>query len=68
MFDYDSNVEIQIFDLKGTLLYDFKDTNAFYGKEMRIDVAFNRGKGELFILKMITNKETIIKKVISSNY
>jgi hypothetical protein len=68
MFDYDSNVEIQIFDLKGTLLYEFKDTNAFYGKEMRIDVIFNRGKGEIFVLKMVTNKETIIKKVISSNY
>ena len=68
MFDYDSNVDIQIFDVKGSLLYEFKDTNAYYGKEIRIDITFNHGKGELFILKLVTNKETIIKKVISSNY
>jgi len=68
MFDYDSNVEIQIFDIKGALLYEYKDTEAYYGKEFKIDVTFNRGQGEMFILKLITNKETIIKKVVSSNF
>lgn len=68
MFDYDTNVEIQIFDVKGALVYEFKDTNAYFGKEMRIDINFNHGRGELFILKLVTNKETIIKKIISSNY
>ncbi len=68
MFDYESNVEIQIFDIKGALLYEFKDTEAFYGKELKIDVAFNHGQGEMFILKLVTNKETIIKKIISASY
>ncbi len=68
LFGYDSNVEIQILDTKGSLLYEFKDTNAYYGKEMRIDVSFAHRKGELFILKMITSKETIVKKLISTNY
>ncbi|MFN7044995.1 MAG: T9SS type A sorting domain-containing protein, partial [Flavobacterium sp.] len=67
-FNYDSDVEIQIFDTKGTLLYNFKDTDAYFGKEVRIDASFNRGKGELFIIKLVTDKETVIKKVISSNY
>ncbi|MCW1147968.1 hypothetical protein OJ995_07025, partial [Flavobacterium sp. TH16-21] len=68
LFEYYSSVEIQIFNSKGVLLYEFKDNDAYYGKEMRIDVNFNYGKGELFIIKLVTNKESIILKLISSNY
>ena len=66
-FNYDSAVDIQIYDTKGSLLYQFKDTDAYFGKEMKIDVNFNHAGGELYILKLMTNKEVVTYKIVSGN-
>ena len=66
-FDYASNVEIQIFDTKGTLVYQYNDKDAYFGKEMKININFNHAGGEIYILKLITNKGVITNKMISGN-
>ena len=66
-FNYESNVDIQIFDTKGSLLYEYKDTDAYFGKELKLDINFNHAGGELFILKLMTSKEVITHKIFSAN-
>ncbi|WP_164974500.1 T9SS type A sorting domain-containing protein, partial [Flavobacterium amnicola] len=64
-FDYPSDVKIQIFDTKGTLLQSENDTNPYLNKELSIRPKFNRGEGQMFFVKVITEKGVSIKKVIS---
>ncbi|MFC7772244.1 hypothetical protein, partial [Flavobacterium sp. GCM10027622] len=64
-FDYTSDVKIQIFDTKGSLLMTESDTDAYPNKEISIRPSFNRGDGQLFFVKLITNRGVSIKKVIS---
>ncbi len=64
-FDYSSEVKIQIFDTKGTLLQYENDTNSYLNKEVSIRPKFNRGEGQMFFVKVITDKGVSIKKVIS---
>ena len=64
-FDYKSDVKIEIFDAKGTLLMTESDTDAYPNKEISIRPRFNRGDGQLFFVKLVTDKGMSIKKVIS---
>ncbi len=66
-FDYDSSVTIQIYDIKGTLLYQFEDKDVYFGKELKIDLNFNHSGGELYILKLMTTKEVVTRKIVSGN-
>ncbi|WP_169051639.1 hypothetical protein, partial [Flavobacterium sp. H122] len=66
-FDYKSDVSIQLFDAKGSLLMLDRDSNPFYNKEVSIRPAFNRGRGQLFFIKVMTNRGMSIKKVLSGN-
>ena len=64
-FDYKSDVKIEIFDSKGSLLMTENDTDAYFNKEISVRPRFNRGDGQLFFVKLITNQGVSIKKVIS---
>jgi hypothetical protein len=64
-FDYKSDVKIEIFDAKGTLLMTERDTDAYPNKEISIRPRFNRGDGQLFFVKLVTDKGMSIKKVLS---
>jgi hypothetical protein len=65
-FDYKSEVKIQIFDTKGSLLQFENDTNPYLNKEISIRPRFNRGEGQMFFIKVITDRGVSIKKVLSS--
>ncbi|MES2813047.1 MAG: HYR domain-containing protein, partial [Bacteroidota bacterium] len=64
-FNYKSDVSIQLFDTKGALLMTERDNNPFLNKEITIRPRFNRGEGQMFFIKVITNRGVSIKKVIS---
>jgi hypothetical protein len=66
--DYDSLIKVQIFDIKGALIYQLNDIDTKQNHEIRVEPTFNKGKGEMYIVKVITDREVIIKKVISSQY
>ena len=65
-FDYQSDVQIQIFDTKGALLMTQDDTNTYQNKEVTITPKFKKGKNQLYFVKVITNKEMSIKKILSN--
>ena len=67
LFDSDSVVEIQIFDMKGALVFKYKDSEVYSGKEVNLNLPFKHAGGEIYFIKMITNQETIIKKIVSNN-
>ena len=64
-FNYKSDVNIQMFDTKGALLMTERDNSPFFNKEITIRPRFNRGEGQMFFIKVITNRGVSIKKVIS---
>jgi hypothetical protein len=66
--DYDSLIKVQIFDIKGSLIYQLNDIDTKQNHEIRVEPTFNKGKGEMYIVKVITDREVIIKKVISSQF
>jgi len=41
------------------------DNSPYEGKEMKLDTAAMRGEGQLFFIKVITEKGFMMKKVIS---
>ncbi|TGD56995.1 HYR domain-containing protein [Flavobacterium humi] len=66
-FDYKTNVTIQIFDIRGSLLQTVDDNNAYLDKEVSITPRFNMGEGQLFFVKIITNKGVSTQKIVSQN-
>ena len=66
-FDYKTDVDLQMYDAKGMLLLREVDRNAYKGKQVTLRPKFNVGKGQLFFVKMITNRGVVVKKVYSKN-
>ncbi|WP_345010361.1 T9SS type A sorting domain-containing protein, partial [Christiangramia aestuarii] len=67
-FDYTSNkVEIQVYDLSGRLLRTYADKKVTKGdtKELAIDFALKAN--QVYIIRMVTDREVITKNVVSSN-
>ncbi len=65
-FDYESPVDIQVFNARGQLLLNQTDNNAYKGKEMKIEFPLIYQKGEIFFIRIETNKGYIIKNIVSS--
>ena len=65
-FDYKTDVLIQVFDSRGRLLLNTTDKDAYKGKEMKIDFPLSHQKGEIFFIRVETNKEHSIKNISSS--
>jgi hypothetical protein len=63
-FKYKSDVEIQIFDLRGNLVKSQKEKNAEFGKITEINADFVRGK-QMYIIKVTTNQGVYTKNVVS---
>ncbi|SEP54681.1 Ig-like domain-containing protein [Flavobacterium urocaniciphilum] len=65
-FDYKSPVEIQVFDSRGTLLFSKYDSDTYKGKELLIDFPLTHQKGEVFFIRIETNRGHILKNIVSS--
>ncbi|MEW5676462.1 HYR domain-containing protein [Flavobacterium enshiense] len=64
-FNYQSKARIEVFDAKGMYLMSFDDPDAYYGKEVTLEPTFNTGEGQMFFIKLITDRGVSMKKVIS---
>ncbi|UOK43613.1 MULTISPECIES: HYR domain-containing protein [Flavobacterium] len=64
-FDYHSKARIEVYDAKGIFVMSYDDADAYFNKEVRLDVNFNQGEGQIFIIKVITDKEVGTKRIIS---
>ncbi len=65
-FDYETDVLIQVFDSRGRLLLSTTDKDVYKGKEMKIDFPLTHQKGELFFIRVETNRGHYIKNISSS--
>jgi hypothetical protein len=65
-FDYESDVKIEVFNAQGILIISKMDTNSYLNKEIVLDLKLNKGKEQVYVVKVTTNKESIVKKVMSS--
>jgi hypothetical protein len=65
-FDYVSDVKIEVFNSRGISVLAKTDSGSYLNKEITLDLHANKGKEQVYIVKVTTNRETITKKVISS--
>ncbi len=66
-FDYNSPVQVEVYDLKGALIQKANDVNGNMNKEYKIDLSNVRESGQIYILKVTTNRGSEIKKIVSAN-
>nr|WP_315232974.1 T9SS type A sorting domain-containing protein [uncultured Flavobacterium sp.] len=65
-FDYVSDVKIEVFDSQGISVLSKADANGFLNKEVTLDLKLNRGRDQVYVVKVTTNRGSSIKKVISA--
>ena len=63
-FDYSSDVKIEIFNSNGVLILSKNDANGYFDKEITLN--FNSNNKQFYLVKVTTNRESIIKKILSS--
>ncbi|TDE41855.1 T9SS type A sorting domain-containing protein [Flavobacterium rhamnosiphilum] len=65
-FDYKSDVKIEVFDSQGISVLSKTDANSYLNKEVTLDLKLNRGRDQVYVVKVTTNRGSSTKKVISS--
>ena len=65
-FDYVSDVSIQIFDMRGQLLRTYRDYAITAGSVTTINVDFAVSANQMYIVKLITDRESLVKQITSS--
>jgi hypothetical protein len=65
-FDYTTDVKIEVFNAQGISVLSKTDTNSYLNKEIALDLKFNRGKEQLYLVKVTTNRGSTTKKIMSS--
>ncbi|MFV5695701.1 T9SS type A sorting domain-containing protein [Flavobacterium sp. LB3P122] len=65
-FDYASDVKIEVFNAQGISILSKIDTNVYLNKEITLDLRMNKGKEQVYVVKVTTNRGSSVKKVISS--
>jgi hypothetical protein len=64
-FDYQSKARVEIFDAKGMFVMAYDDADAYFNKEVQLNTTFNHGEGQMFFVKVITDRAVSTKKVVS---
>ncbi|RIA09017.1 putative repeat protein (TIGR01451 family) [Flavobacteriaceae bacterium MAR_2010_72] len=63
-FEYDTDVTIEVFDIKGALVKTKKKHNYRSGSNEKLKLDFSRHDNQLYFVKIGTNREQFVKKVI----
>ncbi|NOY47747.1 MAG: HYR domain-containing protein, partial [Chlorobi bacterium] len=65
-FKFDTDVTIEVYDTKGLLVLRKEVKGYSKGSDMTLPLNLN-GADQLYYVKLITNRGTVIKKIVSSN-
>jgi hypothetical protein len=65
-FEYTSDVQIDIFNMRGNHLRTYNDKNVTKGSVTNLQVDFALKANQMYILKVTTDRETFVKQIISS--
>ncbi|MBP8158332.1 MAG: T9SS type A sorting domain-containing protein, partial [Flavobacterium sp.] len=64
-FENNSEVTIEVFDVRGVLLQTTTDPNGYYAKEVKVDASFSRASNQVYFIRITTNQGTETKKIVS---
>jgi large repetitive protein len=66
-YEYNSSVTVEFFDTKGALVHTYTDTDGYFNKEIVFNnvKSFLRQSGQVYLVKVTTDKESEILKVVS---
>ncbi|MDX1471511.1 MAG: T9SS type A sorting domain-containing protein, partial [Flavobacteriaceae bacterium] len=66
-FDYDTDVSIKFFDLRGVLVIN-KEIKAYRAGDSKVETFNMRGRqDQVLFMQITTNREQAVKKIISTN-
>ncbi|MCR8667725.1 T9SS type A sorting domain-containing protein [Aestuariibaculum sp. M13] len=65
-FEYDTNVKIDVYDLKGAVVKKAVNNNYRKGTVDNTKLDLSRFDDQMFFVRLTTNKGTLVKKVVSS--
>ncbi|MFV8225004.1 T9SS type A sorting domain-containing protein, partial [Christiangramia aquimixticola] len=65
-FDYVSDVNIQVYDLRGQLLKTYKDKKVTKGDVKDLGIDFRMKANQIYILRVQTNREVFTQNIISA--
>ena len=65
-FDYDTNVTINVYDIKGALIKQVEDVNYTKGTYSTKSIDLSAADDQMYFVRVTTSKESAVKKIISS--
>nr|WP_321235628.1 T9SS type A sorting domain-containing protein [uncultured Psychroserpens sp.] len=66
-FDFETNVSIEISDIRGTLIRSVRNSDYVKGSDGKTIIDLSDVKDQILFVKMITSQGSVIKKIVSSN-
>ena len=67
LFEYDTNVKIEVFDIKGTLIKTDINNSYTRGTQGKTTLDLSKAANQLFFVRLTTSKGTVVKKIVSSS-
>jgi hypothetical protein len=65
-FDYESEVKVEFFDVRGVLIHTETDNNGYNGKVMKLNVNYLNDPGQMYFVRITTDRGSEMKKIISN--
>ena len=65
-FEFDTDVTIEVFDMKGIVVTKFEDQNYKNNVDTTLEVDLSNRFDAVLFVKVTTNKGSIVKKIISN--
>ena len=66
-FDYETSVQIDVYDVKGTLVKQAMDANYIRGSVGRTTLDLSKQDNQMYFVRLTTKEGTVVKKIISSS-
>src|SRR5690606_13923288 len=66
-FEFDTNVTIEVFDIRGRLISTVENFNYAQGQLDTSILDMSRANDQVYFIKLTTNRGVVVKKVVSSN-
>uniref|UniRef100_UPI0024944CC7 T9SS type A sorting domain-containing protein n=1 Tax=Algibacter mikhailovii TaxID=425498 RepID=UPI0024944CC7 len=66
-FDYNTNVKIEVFDMKGSLIRRYHNRNYKKGSKAITKLDLSGTDNDMYIVRITTSKDVLIKKVVNSS-
>ena len=66
-FNYETDVKIEVYDVKGALVKQSEDTNYVRGSVGRTTLDLSKQDNQMYFVRLTTKEGTVVKKIISSS-